>query len=63
MRQQRRTGQGQVADRVERLVAHELVGVAQALGVDDAVVAERDGVVERGAEREARPSRAARRRA
>ncbi len=36
MRQERRAGERQVADGVQRLVAHELVRVAQALGVDDA---------------------------
>ena len=30
----RRAGERQVADRVEHLVAHELVGVAQALRID-----------------------------
>ena len=47
-----RAGKRQVADRVERLVAHELVGIAKAFAVDDAVVADGDGVLERGAERE-----------
>ena len=46
-------GEGQVADRVEDLVTDELVGVAQALGVDHPVLADGDGVLERGAEREA----------
>ena len=48
-----RAGQSQVADRIERLVAHELVGVAQAFAIDDAVVADGDGVFKRGAERQA----------
>jgi hypothetical protein len=33
-------------------VAHELVGITQAFAIDDAVVADRDGVFQRGAERE-----------
>src|SRR5262249_53354634 len=45
-------GKRKIADRVERLVAHELVGEAQAFAVDDAVVADRHGVLERSAERE-----------
>src|SRR5581483_12300061 len=34
----------EVADRIERLVAHELVVIAQAFPVDDPVVADGDGV-------------------
>ena len=48
-----RAGQSEVADRIERLVAHELVGEAQAFAIDDAVVADGDGVVQRGAESQA----------
>src|SRR5262245_43225480 len=47
----RRAGKCEVADRVERLVAHELVGEAQAFAIDDAVVADCDGVLKRGAKR------------
>src|SRR4029079_5822662 len=50
----RGTGKSKVADRVERFVTHELVGVAKAFAVDDAVVANLHGVVERGTERETR---------
>ena len=49
----RRAGQSQVSDGVECLVAHELVGIAQALAIDDAVVADSDGVVERSAKGQA----------
>ena len=45
-------GQVQVADRVEDLVAHELVGVAQAVVVEDAELVEDDGVVHRAAQAE-----------
>src|SRR5262249_32725947 len=48
----RRTGKRQVSNRVERLVAHELVGVAKAFAVDDAVVADGNGILERSAERQ-----------
>src|SRR6185436_773966 len=51
--QDRRAGKRKVADRVKRLVAHELVGETQTFAVDDAVVADCDGVFERGAERKA----------
>src|SRR5829696_6996730 len=50
---QRRAGERQIADGVEHLVADELVRIAQAFRVDDPVVADRDRVLERGAEREA----------
>jgi len=53
-RQQRLAGQRQIADRIEHLVAHELVGKAQALRIEHAVFADHQRVVERGAEREAR---------
>ncbi len=48
-------GKGEIAHRIECLVAHELVGEAQALAVDDAVVADRHGVLEGGTQR--KPSR------
>src|SRR5690242_317383 len=48
-----RARKGEVADRIERLVAHELVAITQAFAVDDAVVANGDGILQRGAEREA----------
>ena len=44
-----RAGESQIADRVERLVAHELVGEAKPLAVDDAVVADGDSVLKRSA--------------
>src|SRR5690348_15393921 len=44
----------EVTNRVERLVAHELVGIAQATGVEDLPVAHHDGIVERAAAGEAR---------
>ena len=45
-----RTGQRQVTDGIERLVAHELVRVAEAFAIDDAIVADGDGVFQLGAE-------------
>ena len=52
----RATGEIEVAHRVEHLVAHELVAIAQAAFVEDAVAADHDGVLERAAERQ--PGRA-----
>ena len=52
----RRAGEIEIADRVEQLVAHELVGVAQAAAVQHPVAADHDGVVERAAARQ--PGRA-----
>src|SRR5579863_7439245 len=49
----RRPRQRQIANRVERLVAHEFVTVAQALGVEHAVAVNGDGVFQAGAKREA----------
>src|SRR5262249_21294748 len=48
------TGKGQVTDSIERLVTHEFVAVTKAFAIDDAVVADGDGVFEGGAERQAR---------
>ena len=45
----------QIADRVERLVAHELVGVAQTFRIEDGVAIDGDRILERRAEREAGP--------
>ena len=45
----------QIADRVKRLVAHELVSVAQPFRIEDGVAVDRDGVLERGAQRVASP--------
>src|SRR4029079_10070422 len=42
--------QSEIANRVKRLVAHEFVRITQPFAVDDAVIANGDGVVERGAE-------------
>jgi hypothetical protein len=50
--EQRQAGERQVAHRIQELVAHELVGEAQAFGVDHTVLADRDGVLQRGAQRE-----------
>ena len=41
--EQRQAGEREVADRIEKLVADELVPIAQALGVHDAIVADGDG--------------------
>src|SRR5579883_2724017 len=49
----RRAGQSQIADRIEQLVAHEFVAIAQTFGIDDAVAVKGDRIVERGAEGEA----------
>ena len=48
----RRAGESEIADRIERLVAHELVGEAKPFAIDDAVVADGHGVLERGAKGE-----------
>ena len=50
---QRPAGEIQVADAVQHLVAHELVGKAQALLVQHLIVADHDRVLERAAERQA----------
>ena len=47
---ERRAGKRKIADGVEHLVADELVREAQAFGIDDCVLADRDRVLERGAE-------------
>ncbi len=49
--EQRLTGQRQVADRIEHLVAHEFVGVTQAVRIEHAVLGHHQRIVERGAER------------
>src|SRR5690348_13640698 len=52
MAEQRRARQIEVADRVEYLVTHELVDVAQAFLVQHAVAGNDHGVVERAAARQ-----------
>src|SRR5262249_53663450 len=47
-------GQREVADGIEHLVAHEFVREARAFWIENAVVADHEGVLERGAERIAR---------
>src|SRR5579863_6772328 len=49
----RRAGQGEIADGVERLVAHEFVDVAQAFGVEHRVAVESDGIFKRRTKRKA----------
>src|SRR3954469_17703459 len=49
-----RAGESQIADRVERLVAHELVGEAKPLAIDDAIVADGNSVLKRSAKGETR---------
>src|SRR5258708_3278332 len=51
--QHRRSGQIEVADAIEHLVAHELVFEPQALVVEDAIAADADGVLERATAGEA----------
>ena len=51
----RRAGEREIAHRVQHLVADEFVAEAQALGIENAVGRDGDGIFERGAEREARP--------
>ena len=46
------TEEVEVADGVEHLVLHELVGIAQAVGVEDAVFVHHDRVVEAAAKAE-----------
>ena len=48
-REQRVTGQVQVADGIQDLVPYEFVGESQAFGIEDAVFVEHDGVVEAAA--------------
>src|SRR6185295_8857413 len=50
---QRSAEQIKVADRVEQLVADELVGEAQAVGIQHALVVQHHGIVEPAAERQA----------
>jgi len=44
-------GKREIADGIERLVAHELVRIAETFAIDNAVVANGDGILERGAKR------------
>src|SRR3546814_7697444 len=46
----RRAGQIQVAQRVEDLVTHELVFVAQAVVIEDAVMTKHHGILQRRSE-------------
>src|ERR1700686_2267915 len=48
---QRRASERQVADGVDRLVAHELVGEPHTLRIEHAVFGDHDRILERGAER------------
>src|SRR5512145_1341827 len=48
----RRPGEIQIADAIENLMSNELVLVAQAFFVEDAVAAHHDGIVQRAAARE-----------
>src|SRR5690606_25158525 len=49
------TGKGKVTNGIQHLMAHELVRIAQSFRIDHALVlADHDGVFERGAESEAR---------
>src|SRR5215831_4031386 len=50
----RRAGERQIADRVEYLVAHELVGKAQTFGIENPVVGENQSVLQRSPECETR---------
>ena len=50
----RRAGEREVADRVESLVADELVRIAQTFGIEDLIAVDRDGIVERGTQRKTR---------
>ena len=49
--EQRLAGQGQIADGVENLVAHEFVGEAQAFRIEHAILGDHQRIGERGAER------------
>src|SRR4051812_38435438 len=49
--EQRQTRESKVTNHVQHLVAGAFVGVAQAFGVEQPLLVEHDGVVERGAER------------
>src|SRR5262249_8482364 len=51
----RRAREREVADGVERLVTHELVREAETLGIEAAVLADHERVLERGAQRVTRP--------
>src|SRR6185312_5617217 len=53
MADHRRTREIQVAERVEHLVAHELVDIAQPLAIEHAIAVDDHGIVERAAAREA----------
>src|SRR5271169_6822229 len=48
----RRHGKREITDGIERLVAHELIRVAETFAVDDSVVTDGNGVLERGAKGE-----------
>src|SRR6202142_4778717 len=50
-----RARERQIADRIERLVAHELIGVAEPFRVEDGVAIDGDRILKRGAERSAPP--------
>src|ERR1700736_633603 len=49
----RGAGKADIADRVERLVAHEFVAVTQAFRIDHAILPKDDRIVERSTEAEA----------
>src|SRR5258707_12165690 len=51
--EQRQTGQREIADNVENLVARTLVAVTQSLGVEQAGIVEHHRILERGTERKA----------
>src|SRR5207248_4418080 len=52
--EQRPSGQREVANRIKHLVANELVRKADTFSVEDAVIADHQGIFQRGAERIAR---------
>src|SRR5437899_3568449 len=58
MADDRCAGEVEIAQRIEKLVADELVGIAQAALVKDGVAADDDGIVERAAARQTRRAHA-----
>src|SRR6478672_200255 len=52
--EQRRARERKIADRIKRLVAGKLIGEAQAVRIEQTILVDDEGVVERGTERIAR---------
>src|SRR5215470_705083 len=54
MAEDRAAGEVEIAQRIEQLVAHELVSIAEAALIEDGIAAHHHGILERAAARESR---------